>query len=231
MIIGPSNRITHQISSGGNLVSPCSHVLYQENFSCKFAKEVQTFSNMFDPQVKVFVRFQDPLPLEGTLEGISLLMQKNCKALKKDFKEIEKKLLSVSQSSSCNFLNSDFTQLGLMAEDEFQEKLLNSFCCPHPLNEPHQMHNCTWLDTHNTPHKTICVSLVTANTEKIKFEAKPDLVSCHVPLYVDVKTHEYKMINRELLNADFELLLQGIKRVTQVFQFRGYLSKCKLDYK
>jgi hypothetical protein len=42
---------------------------------------------------------------------------------------------------------------------------------------------------------------------------------------VDVKKYENKVINTKLHEVDFELLLQGIKRVTQVFQFRGYLSK------
>ena len=223
MTIGPSNRITHQISSGSHFVSPGSHVLYNENSSCKFAKKVQAFS-MFNPQVEVFVGFQNALPLEGRTEDIISLMKQNCKALKKDFQEIEN-LLLVNESSSCNSLNSDFTQLRSMAEEVFHERHLTSFSCAHPLNEPHQTHNCTWLDTHTTPHKTICVSLVNANTAIMNFEAKPDLVSCHVPLYVDVKKYEYKNKSKELRENDFELLLQGIERVTQVFQFRGYLSK------
>ena len=223
MIIGPSNRITHQISSGSQFVSPGSHVLNNENFACKFAKTVQTFS-IFNPLVKVFVCFQNAVPLEGTSEDIISLMKNNCKALGEDFEKIER-LLLINESSSCNSLTADFTQLQSMAEDLFQKKYLTRFSCMHPLDKPHQKHKCAWLDTHKTPHKTICVSLVNPNTETMNFEAKPDLVSCHVPLYVEVKKYGCKVIKEELLEADFELLLQGIERVTQVFQFRGYLSK------
>ena len=179
MIIGPPNPITHQYSSGSHFTSPCSRVKYDENYACKFANEVQIFSK-FNPQVKVFVRFQNAQPLEGKTKRIISLMKENCKALHEDFKKIEE-LLLVNESSSSNSLKCDFTKLRSMAEEEFQEMHLNKFSCKHSLDDPHQNHNCKWLDTHNKAHKTVCVSLVEGETEMVNFGAKPDLVSCHVP--------------------------------------------------
>lgn len=189
---------------------------------------------VFDPLISVYFGMDETTRVRvdrDELRSISKLMSEHCtphdnttaalrtalsiEAIADDFDDTDESKFKINPA-----------ELQIKSEGLVQD-CISKQCCKAKLNDSHCTHQCKWIDTHSGPHKTVCVSLNDEFKTGIYFQAKPDAVSCILPMYLDIKSSQSRKEESKsrLIDDDFELLHQGVERLFQVIQFRAYLSK------